>query len=95
VSFDDTTDTYTYEPQAGYTGEDSFTYSFTDGEIDYSGQEPVAVLGQDTFDITVGNIAPTASNEGDNTHMSDTLSGIDLLSFVTLQRPRQLHILFY
>jgi len=43
--------TYSYTPQAGYVGDDTFTYSATDGEI---GAEPV----QATVTITMTNTPP-------------------------------------
>ena len=44
--------TYGYKPQAGYVGDDTFTYSVTDGEI---GAEPV----QAVVTVTMTNTPPT------------------------------------
>lgn len=45
--------TYSYEPEAGYVGDDTFTFSATDGQI---GAEPVTA----TVTITLTNSAPSA-----------------------------------
>jgi hypothetical protein len=55
--------TYSYTPEAGYVGDDTFTYSTTDGEI---GAAPVQAL----VTVTMTNAAPTpamdiaATNQG-------------------------------
>jgi len=60
--------TYTYEPDTGYTGPDSFTFSATDGEIG-------APAAQASVTITIGNTLPTATNESVETNMNIPVSG--------------------
>jgi len=48
--------TYSYTPQAGYVGDDTFTYSATDGEI---GAEPVQAI----VTITMTNTPPTPDTD--------------------------------
>jgi len=60
--------TYNYEPDEGYVGTDSFTYSVADGEID---AEPV----QATVTFTMTNSAPVAAGDAKATHMGVNLDG--------------------
>ncbi|UCD00287.1 MAG: tandem-95 repeat protein [Phycisphaerales bacterium] len=52
--------TYTYEPEAGYVGSDSFTFSATDGQID---AEPVEAI----VTIAMTNTPPIAGNDAAET----------------------------
>ena len=47
---------FTYTPDTGYVGDDSFAYAVTDGQLD--GGNPVTVTG--TATITIGNDLPTS-----------------------------------
>jgi filamentous hemagglutinin family protein len=63
--------TFTYTPDAGYVGDDSFAYLITDGQID--GSNPVTVTA--TATISIGNNLPQAGNDNVATHMGDPTSG--------------------
>jgi len=67
--------TYSYTPQAGYIGDDTFTYSATDGEI---GAEPV----QSTFTITMTNTPPTPE-----TDVAATTQGVPVVINVLANDP--------
>jgi len=60
--------TYEYEPQAGYVGPDSFTFSAADGQI---GAPPV----QGTVTINMTNSLPMAEGEAIETHMGVAVQG--------------------
>jgi len=60
--------TYSYTPQAGYVGPDSFTYSAVDGQ---TGAVPV----QATVTINMTNSQPLAEGETQATHMGHLLQG--------------------
>ncbi|MFC1605180.1 Ig-like domain-containing protein, partial [Planctomycetota bacterium] len=64
VDFDPETGEYTYQPDEGFVGEDTFTYIATDGEL-FS--ETVSVT------ITVTNTLPSVGNDTSTTHMGDTV----------------------
>ena len=79
LTYDSGTGTYTYEPDAGFVGEDSFTYYFTDGEMDYSGETPTPVIHEGTFVITVVNQVPTGEQDTAQTNQGDPVI-IDVLA---------------
>lgn len=60
--------TYTYEPDEGFVGTDSFTFSVVDGQID---AEPVEA----TVTFTMTNSAPEAAGDAQTTHMGVNLEG--------------------
>ncbi|MBN2594796.1 MAG: tandem-95 repeat protein [Sedimentisphaerales bacterium] len=60
--------TYTYEPEEGFVGTDSFTFSVADGQIDV---EPV----EGTVTITMTNSAPISAGDAKATHMGVNLEG--------------------
>jgi filamentous hemagglutinin family protein len=61
--------TYTYQPDEGFVGTDSFTFSVADGQID---AEPV----EGTVTFTTTNSAPeAASGDAQTTHMGVNLEG--------------------
>jgi len=63
---------YTYTPDKGYVGEDSFTYEVTDGQLDEL-KNPVVVTG--TATITIGNNPPTPKDDTATTRTSEPISG--------------------
>ena len=65
--------TFTYTPPAGFVGEDSFTYTTSDGQDGVSSERATAV-------ITVSNALPTLGDDVATTHMGDPVSGIDVLT---------------
>ncbi len=71
VDFDPETGEYTYQPDEGYVGEDTFTYIDTDGEL-FS--EPTTVT------ITITNTLPNLGDDTATTHMGDTVTDIDVVS---------------
>ena len=71
VEFDPETGEYTYQPDEGYVGEDTFTYIATDGEL-FS--ETVTVT------ITVTNTLPNLGDDTATTHMGDSVTGIDVVA---------------
>ena len=58
--------TFTYTPEAGYAGSDSFTYTATDG---------TDTTGPITVTITIGNNLPNAVADTVNTQMDQAVSG--------------------
>ena len=64
--------TYTYTPDTGYVGEDSFTYEVTDGQLDEL-ENPVVVTG--TATITIGNNPPTPKDDTATTRTSEPVTG--------------------
>lgn len=60
--------TYTYEPEEGFVGTDSFTFSVADGQID---AEPI----QATVTITMTNSVPVVAGDAKSTHMGVNLEG--------------------
>lgn len=60
--------TYSYEPEEGFVGTDSFTFSVVDGQID---AEPV----EGTVTITMTNSAPISVGDAKATHMGVNLEG--------------------
>ena len=79
LTYDSDTGTYTYEPDPGFVGDDSFTYYFTDGEMDYSGETPVPVVHEGTFVITIVNEVPTGEQDSVQTNQGDPIV-IDVLA---------------
>jgi len=71
VEFDLETGEFTYQPDEGFVGKDTFTYVAVDGD-QYT--EPVTVT------ITVTNVLPDLANDTVNTHMGDSVSNIDVLA---------------
>ena len=71
VDFDPETGEYTYQPDEGYVGEDTFTYIATDGEL-FS--ETVTVT------ITVTNTLPALGDDTATTHMGDPVTDIDVIA---------------
>lgn len=65
--------TYIYTPDAGYVGEDSFTYEVTDGQLDGELVNPVVVTG--TATITIGNNPPTPKDDTATTRTSEPVTG--------------------
>jgi hypothetical protein len=65
--------TFTYTPPEGFVGEDSFTYTTSDGQNGVSSEPATAV-------ITVTNALPVLDDDAATTHMGDTVSGIDVLA---------------
>jgi hypothetical protein len=70
ISFDPETGDYTYEPDDGYVGTDTFTYFATDGELV---SEPITVT------ITITNTLPEAVNDMVTTEMGQIVI-IDVLA---------------
>jgi len=70
VDFDPYTGEYTYQPDEGFVGEDTFTYIATDGEL-YSETATVT--------ITVTNTLPNLGDDTATTHMGDSVTGIDVV----------------
>jgi len=64
--------TYTYKPDDGYVGEDSFKYEVADGQLDELGN-PVVVVG--TATITISNNLPTPKDDTATTRTSVPVSG--------------------
>jgi filamentous hemagglutinin family protein len=64
---------YVYTPEAGYVGDDSFTYKASDGE---------SITGSIAVTINMWNNLPTPAADSDTTHMgtSVTINIADLLS---------------
>jgi len=60
--------TYSYEPEEGFVGTDSFTFSVADGQTD---AEPV----EGTVTITMTNTAPVSAGDAKATHMGVNLEG--------------------
>jgi filamentous hemagglutinin family protein len=71
VDFDPETGEYTYQPDEGFVGEDTFTYITTDGEL---------FSETATVTITVTNTLPDLGDDTATTHMGDTVTGIDVVS---------------
>jgi filamentous hemagglutinin family protein len=71
VDFDPETGEYTYQPDEGFVGEDTFTYITTDGEL---------FSETATVTITVNNTLPDLGNDTATTHMGDTVSNINVLA---------------
>lgn len=71
LDFDPETGEYTYQPDEGYVGEDTFTYIATDGEL-FS--ETAAVT------ITVTNTLPNLGDDTATTHMGDPVGNINVLA---------------
>jgi len=71
VDFDPETGEYTYQPDEGFVGEDTFTYIATDGEL---------FSETATVTITVTNTLPDLGNDSATTHMGDTVNGINVLA---------------
>ncbi len=67
--------TFTYSPDAGYIGDDSFAYTITDGQLD--GGTPVVVTA--TASITVGNTLPTSYEDSATTNQGSPVT-IDVLA---------------
>jgi len=65
--------TFTYTPPVGFVGEDSFTYTTSDGQNGVSSESAMAV-------ITVTNALPVLGDDAATTHMGDTISGINVLA---------------
>ena len=65
--------TFTYTPPEGFVGEDSFSYTTSDGQDGVSSEPATAV-------ITVTNALPTLGDDAATTHMGDPVSGIDVLA---------------
>ncbi|MEA3226269.1 MAG: Ig-like domain-containing protein, partial [Planctomycetota bacterium] len=66
TEFDFETGEYTYQPDEGYVGTDTFTYIASDGEL-YA--EPITVT------ITVTNTLPVVEGESSTTHMGTLVNG--------------------
>ncbi|MEK7996824.1 MAG: Ig-like domain-containing protein, partial [Planctomycetota bacterium] len=71
TEFDWETGDYTYQPEEGFVGTDTFTYVATDGEL-YT--DPITVT------ITVTNTLPGLADDTTGTHMGDPVSGINVLA---------------
>ncbi|MHC4500463.1 MAG: Ig-like domain-containing protein, partial [Planctomycetota bacterium] len=71
VEFDPDTGEYTYQPEEGFVGTDTFTYVATDGEL---------IAETATVTITVTNTLPDLGDDTATTHMGDAVSGIDVLA---------------
>ncbi len=71
TEFDWETGEYTYQPEEGFVGTDTFTYIATDGEL-YT--DPITVT------ITVTNTLPNLADDTTGTHMGDPVSGINVLA---------------
>ena len=71
VDFDPETGEYTYQPDEGFVGEDTFTYIATDGEL---------FSETATVTITVTNTLPNLGDDTATTHMGDTVTGIDVVA---------------
>ena len=70
TEFDWETGDYTYQPEEGFVGTDTFTYIATDGEL-YT--DPITVT------ITVTNTLPNLANDTTDTHMGNSVGGINVL----------------
>jgi len=70
LDFDPETGEYTYQPDDGFVGEDTFTYIATDGEL---------FSETATVTITVSNTLPELDNDSETTHMGETVTGINVL----------------
>lgn len=64
--------TYTYTPDEGFVGDDTFTYNVTDGQLD-AGSNPVVATG--TVTVTVGNALPTPADDAATTFASTEVIG--------------------
>jgi filamentous hemagglutinin family protein len=64
--------TFTYTPADGYTGEDTFTYEATDGQLDGT-SNPVVTTG--TVTVIVGNALPQPKDDVVTTLISSPVSG--------------------
>jgi len=62
---------FTYTPDAGYTGEDTFTYEVTDGQLDAG--TPAVATG--TVTVHIGNNLPVANNDEATTITGNPVSG--------------------
>ena len=71
VDFDPDTGEYTYQPDEGFVGTDTFTYVATDGEF---------YAEEATVTITVTNTLPGLGDDTAATHMGDSVTGIDVLA---------------
>ncbi len=64
--------TFTYTPDEGYVGDDTFTYNVTDGQLD-AGSNPVVETG--TVTVTVGNAPPAPVDDAAATFASTEVAG--------------------
>jgi filamentous hemagglutinin family protein len=71
LDFDPYTGEYTYQPEEGFVGEDTFTYIATDGEL---------FSETATVTITVTNTLPNLGDDSATTHMGDTVGNINVLA---------------
>jgi hypothetical protein len=62
---------FTYTPEAGYVGDDTFTYEVTDGQLDAG--TPVVVTG--TVTVHIGNNPPVANDDKATTFTGNPISG--------------------
>jgi filamentous hemagglutinin family protein len=67
--------TYSYQPNPGFTGTDTFTYSASDGEIG-------ATPDQGLITITINNDLPVADDFTSSIHMNDSTGG-DIDNYIT------------
>jgi len=65
--------TFTYTPPEGFVGQDSFTYTTSDGQNGVSSESATAI-------ITVTNALPVVGDDAATTHMGDAVEGIDVLA---------------
>jgi hypothetical protein len=65
--------TFTYTPPEGFVGQDSFTYTTSDGQTGVSSSPATAY-------INVTNALPVASDDAASTHMDQPVSGINVLA---------------
>lgn len=71
LDFDPETGEYTYQPDDGFVGEDTFTYVATDGEL---------FAEAATVTITVTNTLPNLGDDTATTHMNDAGKVIDVVA---------------
>jgi hypothetical protein len=65
--------TFTYTPPEGFVGDDSFTYTTSDGQNGVSSAPATAY-------IDVANTLPVVGDDAAATHMNQSVSGIDVLA---------------